>query len=163
MPTTAAALDVARYLARTWRIHRTPEFVAFLAYDFHYQASAAPQFARIFIGEAMYGDAAKGVIGGELRQWWVADGSGLRETDNDFPDFATDGDFYRAPVLCFLLDGNAVTIGEWFGPSVRSRRVGRYVIGGDGPCVTGLKLLWARCPGDSRAKPPADPDPRHES
>lgn len=146
VPDSEAALEIARYLARVWRIHNTPEFVASIAKDFGYYAALAPAFARIFIAQAVYGDAANGVIGGEIRQWWLADGSGLREADFEFPDFVADGDFYTSPVLAFFLDGNSVAIGEWLGPSIRRRTVGRYASGHHEPCVTELKVIWCRSP-----------------
>ncbi|HVV98823.1 MAG TPA: hypothetical protein VHB77_00710 [Planctomycetaceae bacterium] len=104
----------------------------------------APFFECVWIAEAEDGDLDAGAIGGIISRWWVMDDAGLSgEVCPLKLRFADDSTLFDTqPVLKFFMSGDGVVLGEWFGPRLICRKVGRVVVSDAVVSVIDLRVTW---------------------
>ncbi len=149
MDVQQVAEQIVHKLATFWSLHKSPDFLSYLANTFGNAPSKAPEFECIYIFQAKTGDAGQGVIGGLLEQWWIIDDDGIRKIAN--PDLPLQPDerenvrsgFYPRPVLTFFFSGTQITTGESFGPTYVCRKIARLEIGSEGGIeLRGCNTVW---------------------
>lgn len=142
-------LAIVRVLAQAWQFHQSPAFADYAKQTFGCLPQESVKCDGIYIGEAEAGDATVGAIGGLIKQWWLVDDRGITPVpfaqlprNRDEPENLR-SQFYLTPVIKFLTQGDAIAIGEAYGPEMHCRKVGKVVLLRDQVAFQELLVVWS--------------------